>query len=117
MSQLDIDARTAQNLGISYGAYKAMTYDPEKAMMSQTIKKRKRRPRKYTDEEAFLLWQEGLSDVKIGNILGVSRQNVQRWRDQLELPATWKSVIDTKKYRLATMQDGTTIALHADDDI
>ena len=117
MSQLDIDARTAMMLGISYGTYKAMTYDPEKAMVDTQRKNRKRKQRKYTDEEAFQLWQDGMSDAKIGSLVGVSRQCIQRWRDQMELPATAKFDIDTKKYRLAVLQDGSTVAIHEDDEL
>lgn len=63
--------------------------------------------RRFTDSEAFELWQHGYTDAQIAEILGVSRQRIQTWRDDIELPSTAKHNIDTKKYRLAYMPDGT----------
>ena len=115
MSQLDLDIRAADALGISYGKYKAMTYDPDATMAPPEKKKRNRPPRKFTDAQAFSLWQARMTDAEIGSVLGVSRAYIQRWRDQLELPSTSKNRIDTKKYRLAALRDGTTIVLQKDD--
>ena len=74
-------------------------------------KTKKRRKRRYTDEQLFLLWQEGYTDEQIGHAVGVSRQYIQRWRDQLELPSTSKFCVNTQKYRLTRLQDGTPIVI------
>ena len=110
MSQLDLDIKAADAIGISYGYYIALSYDPDAAMANPCTTK-KRRKRRYTDEQLFLLWQEGYTDEQIGQAVGVSRQFIQRWRDQLELPSTSKFCINTKKYRLTTLRDGTYIVI------
>lgn len=109
MSKLDEDIRAADALGISYGQYKALHYDPyaAKAITAPTIRKHRRRT--YSDEQLFQLWQDGYTDEQIGRTVGVSRQLIQRWRDQLELPSTSKFRIETQKYRLTTLRDGTYI--------
>lgn len=112
MSKLDEDIRAADALGISYGYYIAMSYDPYAAMATKDPTNHKRRRTcRYTDEQIFRLWQEGNTDEQIGLAVGVSRQLIQRWRDQLELPSTSKYQIDTKKYRLTTMRDGTPVVI------
>lgn len=112
---LDQDVRAAKELGFeSYGKYIASKYDPTAPMAAPKKKKQNRRPRKFTDQEAFTLWQDHLTDAEIGSTLGVSRAYIQRWRDQLELPSTAKIQIDTKKYRLAQLQDGTAVVLSDD---
>lgn len=115
MSRLDDDIEAADALGISYGYYIAITYDPSAAMVAPapTTKKRHRK-RRYTDEQLFQLWQEGYTDEQIGQAVGVSRQFIQRWRDQLELPSTSKFRVNTKRYRLTTMRDGTYIVIISD---
>ena len=112
MSQLDRDIRAADAMGLSYGYYIAQFYNPvQKAMAAPTIKPKRYGPNRYTDEQLFLLWQEGYTDEQIGAAAGVSRQYIQRWRDQLELPSTSKFRVNTQKYRLTTMQDGTYIVI------
>lgn len=119
MSQLDEDVRAARILGYpSYGKYIAAKYEGTAPMAippSDPPPQRKKRPRKFSDAEAFRLWQEGMKDAEIAKTLGVSREAIVQWRDQLELPSTWKNPIDTKKYRLAALQDGTPIVVHNDD--
>jgi hypothetical protein len=115
MSKLDMDIRAADELGISYGKYIAMTYRPGQTMATPQKKKRNRPPRRFTDAQAFALWQDGMTDAEIGKIVNVSRAFIQRWRDQLELPSTARKQIDTKKYRLAKLQDGTAVVLYGDD--
>ena len=118
MSQLDEDIRAAADLGFqSYGKYIAWKYENSCAMVPPPRKKKHNnlRPRKFTDQEAFTLWQSLMTDAEIGKTLGVSRAYIQRWRDQLEIPSTSKNRIDTKKYRLAHLQDGTTVILNDDD--
>lgn len=119
MSQLDEDIRATAELGFSsYGKYIAWKYENSCAMAAPPRKKKRHnnhRPRRFTDQEAFSLWQAHMTDAEIGKTLGVSRAYIQRWRDQLELPSTSKDRIDTKKYRLAQLQDGTTIILLDDD--
>ena len=111
MSKLDDDIRAADELGISYGYYIARFYDPYAAMAYPAPQVKRRRTRRYTDEQLFLLWQEGYTDEQIGQAVGVSRQFIQRWRDQLELPSTSKFRVNTQKYRLTTMRDGTYIVI------
>ena len=119
MSQLDEDIRATAALGFkSYGKYIAWKYENSTPMAPPTKKKRTHhRPRKFTDLEAFTLWQSYMTDAEIGSALGVSRAYIQRWRDHLELPSTSKDYIDTKKYRLAALQDGTTIVIRNDDEL
>ena len=114
MSKLDQDIRAADALGISYGYYIARTYDPMALMTAPTKKKRKFPERRFTDEQAFALWQAGKSDTEIGAIVGVSRQTIQKWRDVLELPST-ANVRQYAKYRLCKLRDGTYIAVHSDE--
>lgn len=112
MSQLDRDIRAADAMGLSYGYYIALRYEPvQKAMEAPTIKPKLYGPNRYTDEQLFRLWQEGYTDEQIGEAAGVSRQYIQRWRDQLELPSTSKFHVNTQKYRLTTMGDGTYIVI------
>lgn len=112
MSQLDEDIRAADAMGLSYGYYYALVYPPtEKAMANPPVKTKKYGPNRYTDKQLFRLWQEGYTDEQIGAAAGVSRQYIQRWRDQLELPSTSKFRVNTQKYRLTTMQDGTYIVI------
>ena len=112
MSQLDHDIRAADELGISYGYYIAQSYDPYAAMAAPApTSHKRRRARRYTDEHLFALWQEGKTDEQIGQAVGVSRQFIQRWRDQLELPSTSKFRVNTKKYRLTTLRDGSYIVI------
>lgn len=112
MSTLAEDVAAARAMGLSYGKYKTMTYQP---IPPKEPAKRKQRPRRFTDEEAFQLWQEGHTDLEIAQKVGVSRALIQRWRDILELPLTNKGHIDTKKYRLAYLQDGTAVVLTDED--
>lgn len=116
MSKLDQDIRAADALGISYGYYKARTYIPTALMAPPSKKKQRKFPeRRFTDEQAFALWQAGKSDTEIGAIVGVSRQTIQKWRDVLELPLTTKKFVDTQKYRLCKIRDGTYIVVHSDE--
>lgn len=118
MSQLDEDIRATAELGFpSYGKYIAWKYENNCAMAAPPPKKKhnNQRPRRFTDQQAFSLWQSRMTDAEIGKTLGVSRAYIQRWRDQLELPSTSKIRIDTKKYRLSQLKDGTTVILKADD--
>ena len=112
MSRLDEDIRAADAVGLSYGYYIALIYYPaKKAMADSSVKPKRYGPNKLTDEHLFRLWQEGYTDEQIGAAAGVSRQYIQRWRDQLELPSTSKFRVTTQKYRLTTLQDGTYIVI------
>lgn len=116
MDQLDRDARAAKELGFpSYGYYIASKYDPFVPMASPAPSRKRRRTRRYTDEQLFHLWQEGKTDTEIGNAVGVSRQCIQKWRDQLELPTLSKFTVNTQKYRLTTLPDGTYIVIINDE--
>lgn len=115
MSKLYQDIRAADALGISYGYYIARTYNPTALMAPPTKKKRKFPERRFTDEQAFALWQAHRSDTEIGAIVGVSRQTIQKWRDVLELPSTAKTIVNTQKYRLCKLRDGTYIVVHSDE--
>lgn len=109
MSKLDEDIRAADAMGISYGYYIASSYDPYATMATTDTTTKRQRRRTYSDEQLFRLWRDGYTDEQIGKTVGVSRQLIQRWRDQLELPSTSKFHIDTQKYRLTTLRDGTYI--------
>lgn len=121
MDQIEKDVRAAKKLNLSYGYYKALSYNPTGT--PPAIPKQKKKPmpqpnpRKYTDQEAFALWQAYYSDSEIAREFGSTRSSVQQWRTKLELPATGKAKINTKKYRLAAMQDGTTIVIQEDDQL
>lgn len=115
MSKLDQDIRAADSLGISYGYYIARTYNPTALMAPPAKKKRKFPERRFTDEQAFALWQAYKSDTEIAAIVGVSRQTIQKWRDVLELPSTAKAIVNTQKYRLCKMRDGSYIVVHSDE--
>ncbi len=82
-------------------------YNPTYPTGKQVSSKRKRREKRYTDKAAFELWQQGKNDVEIAAAFGVSRQNIQKWRDTLELPSTVSHYVDTKKYRLIETKYGT----------
>lgn len=119
MSQLDEDVRAARILGFpSYGKYIAAKYEGRVPMSipPSDPPQRKKRPQKFSDAEAFRLWQDRMTDAQIANMLGVSRVRIVQWRDQLELPSTRKTPVDTQKYRLAQLQDGTAIILNSDQD-
>ena len=107
-------SKAANELGLSYGKYTALFYKPEETIEEPPAKKRKRHKRRYTDEQAFALWQDGKSDKEIAEACGVSRQCIQKWRDQLELPFQNKT-IDTQKYRLVYLQDGTAVIVQSDE--
>ena len=111
MNRLDEDIRAADAMGISYGKYIALSYDPDAAMAGTSIFTKRYGPNRYTEEQIFRLWQERYTDEQIGHAVGVSRQYIQRWRDQLELPSTSKFCVNTQKYRLTTLQDGTYIVI------
>lgn len=118
MSTIHDDIKAAKELGVSYGKYKAMTWDgkplpPHPPAPPKPPSRGKKR--KFQDQDAFELWQKGYSDSQIGAALGVSRTIIQRWRDTLELPSTQDPNTDTKKYRLAITRDGI-FALHENDE-
>lgn len=112
MGTITDDVLAARAMGLSYGQYKALTYKP---IPPKSTAKRKQRPKRYSDLEAFQLWQAGHTDAEIAQKVGVSRALIQKWRDTLELPSTTKEPVDTKKYRLAHLQDGTIVILKDDD--
>lgn len=94
---------------------KCKFYNPVYPKMYRKPRRRNgAKKRSFTDREAFALWQKGKTDAQAAEILGVSRQMIQRWRDIMELPSTAKNDVDTKKYRLAHLQDGTTICIKTD---
>ena len=112
MSDLSKNARTAAAMGLSYGRYKALTYNPDQEKKSPSKSRRKpKKDKRYSEQEAFKLWQEGKTDEEIASVFGVSRTLIQRWRDTMELPSTSKRRIDTKKYRLEQNPDGTFVVL------
>lgn len=117
---LDDDVRKAQEMGLSYGRWRALSFDPsrpEETQHHQEHPARRTRKRKYTDLQAFQLWQQGHTDAEIAAAFGVSRALIQRWRDTLELPSTSKTHIDTQKYHLAKLPDGTSVVLTDDGEI
>ena len=111
MDMLAKENMLARSMGLTYGMYKAKIYEKERRLVDvpaqpeQTKKSR----RKYTDEEAFALWQAGKNDCEIGAALGVSRQAIQKWRDAMELPAIGKNNINTQNYHLIKTKRGTFV--------
>ena len=77
--------------------------------MENPPKPRNKRNRRFTDSQAFALWQAGKSDAEIGKLLGVSRQMICKWRDNMELPATFKQDIDPSQYRLVHNKFGNFV--------
>ena len=77
--------------------------------MDNPPKSKNKRNRRFTDAQAFALWQEGKSDAEIGKLLGVSRQMICKWRDAMELPATFKQDIDPSQYRLVHNKFGNFV--------
>lgn len=69
------------------------------------------RQRKFTDEQAFALWQQYQTDAEIASCCNVTRARIQAWRDTMELPSTSRQCVDTKKYRLTSLSDGTVFAV------
>lgn len=110
MSDLSKDAAAARAMGLSYGEYKALSYNPQKdtgtAPKRPQGKEKIKRLKHYSDHEVFRMWQEGKTDSEIAAAFGISRTVIQRWRDQMELPSTTKHKINTKKYRLIEGRDG-----------
>lgn len=115
MTSLEKDVLAARAMGISYGQYKALSYDPEKEQPAAKRKENPKNRKRYSEHRAFVLWQAGKTDAEIASVVGVSRTIIQRWRDALELPSTAKNTVDTKKYRLEHLQDGTLIAIKDDE--
>ena len=114
---LSEDARAATAMGLTYGKYKALTYKPtpytpteEKRLISPT---KKHKPKKYTDEEIFALWQQGLPDTKIAEKFGVTKQTIQKWRDIMEVPSIPQP--ERQKYRLVDTEYGLYVL--PDDEI
>jgi len=106
--------KIARSMGLTYGKYEAMLYEQNRGKEPQPPPVQTRRSRRrYTDEQAFALWQEGKNDCEIGIVLGVSRQIIQRWRDTMELPSTAKDEIDTSKYHLEKTGAGVFV-IHED---
>lgn len=116
MSAVADDNRKAKAMGMSYGEYKAYLYQQEKKETRSAPRphKRAKARRRYTDAQAFSLWQEGRTDEEIGTALGVSRQLIQRWRDTMELPSTAIYEVDTSRYRLVQQENGVFAVL---DDV
>lgn len=101
------DVIQAKAAGLTYGAYKAQQEPEGTGKPAQGAELLRRRKKKYTDREAFALWQAGKSDGEIGAALGVSRQLIQRWRDVLELPSTFlEPDVNTADYQLIALQNG-----------
>lgn len=116
---LDDKIKAANKLGLSYGYYVALVYEPaQKAMVLPSLPPQKphrgHKPH-FTNEQAFALWQTGMSDTAIGEALGVSQQSINRWRAKLMIPSLTKNRINPTKYRLATLRDGTVIAMQIDE--
>lgn len=116
MSRLDEDIRAANALGISYGYYIASKYDPYviKTMAPPQKPKRGHKPH-FTDEQAFTLWQSGMTDTAIGKALGVTQQAITEWRTRMELPLLSKNRINPQKYRLAKLPDGISVVIQIDE--
>ena len=102
MTLLEKEVLEARELGLTYGQYQARKYSGRTIVPAPRPEPPKRyRVKKYDDEAAFRLWQQGRTDSEIAAVFGVSRTIIQRWRDALELPSTtlfpW---INTQAWRL-----------------
>lgn len=106
--------RIAKSMGLTYGKYKALSYEAERKASEAPRKPARKSRRRYTDEQAFAMWQAGKNDCEIGAALGVSRQIIQRWRDTMELPSTAKEEIDTEHYHLVKTPAGTFVVYGED---
>lgn len=107
----------AEAHGLSYGKYVASLYDSSRAAPSVDLIRRRHSSRKFDEQQAFSLWQQYMTDLEIAKALGVSRGYIQEWRSQLALPSTStaKKPINTKKYRLSFLRDGTVVVIHSDE--
>lgn len=115
MTDLEKDVLKAKEMGISYGQFKALSFDPSQEKRNRRRKTEpSQRKKRYDDHRVFKLWQAGMSDAEIASDIGVSRTIIQRWRDTMELPSTKKSAVDTKKYRLDKLKDGTVVCIKED---
>lgn len=121
MDSLSIAVERARAMGISYGQYQARLWlekqksaTPTNNPQPQPQRKPPKRAKRYRDEEAFELWQQGKTDSEIAKHFGVSRTIIQRWRDVVELPSTTKENVDTKKYRLEKTPGGEYYAIKID---
>lgn len=111
---LDEVNREAKARGLSYGEYVSLfRRDEIDRPLPPDRKPVRRRKRRYTDEQAFALWQAGLSDAEIGGALGVSRQIIQRWRDTMELPSTIMHQVELSRYHLIQTTAGAFIVYDA----
>lgn len=106
MASLADENRIARSMGLTYGKYKALIYQKEHEVEPSPRRHTRKSRRRYTDEQAFALWQSGKNDCEIGRELGVSRQIIQRWRDTMELPSTAKFDIETHRYHLVRTPAG-----------
>lgn len=112
---LSEDARTASSMGLTYGKYKALTYTPSPIPPTEEkvlqCPKNKPRKRKYTDQQLFDLWQQGLTDPQIAATVGVTKGVIYKWRDLMEVPA---SMVGRDQYRLVETEFGLYV-VHIDD--
>ena len=104
MTLLEKEVQEARALGLSYGQYRAKKLMEEGRSLVPAPRPdppKRFQVKKYDDEAAFRLWQQGRTDREIAAVFGVSRTIIQRWRDALELPSTvsfpW---INTQAWRL-----------------
>ena len=104
-------SRRAKAMGTSYGIWESIEHQKKQEHTAPLSPRKKKRPskRRYTDEQAFTLWQAGKNDCEIGKVLGVSRQIIQRWRDTMELPSTINGDIDTENYHLVNTPNGVFV--------
>ena len=119
MDQIDRDCIAAKALGLSYGYYKAQSFDPGQrhAPIACNPPQRRQQPRKFSDAEAFTLWQQGRSDGQIAAEVGVTKACIQAWRSRLELPPITATNVDRQKYRLDFLPDGTPVVLIKNDEL
>lgn len=111
MTALDKDVMAANAIGLSYGYYKVLTYNPDNPPA-----RKNRKHRKFDEQKAFSLWQQRMTDREIAEIVGVTKTTIQGWRGDLELPSSYVNT-DRKKYRLTILRDGTTVALCGNDEL
>lgn len=119
MDQIDKDCIAAKALGLSYGYYKAQSFDSRQwhTPITSTRRQRRQQPRKFADADAFTLWQQGRSDGQIAAEVGVTKSCIQAWRSRLELPSITATGVARQKYRLDSLPDGTPVVRIQNDEL
>ena len=107
---LSEDARAATAMGLTYGKYKALKYAHQSENKPQNPPKSPKRKH----QRIFELWQQGKSDAEIGEIVGLARPTIQKWRSTMEIPPANKCKISREEYTLIETDYGPFVVLKSD---